>query len=47
MKKYKVRLGVEIFNMVIIAENKSEAIAEYIRELLRQDAIIVVEEDKS
>ena len=43
--RYRMQLGVSIFNTVVVAYSKEEAIALYLKMLVDEDAIIVKEED--
>jgi len=45
MNKYSVRLGVSVFNRIIVANSESEAIEQYIKELVEEDSIIVSKEE--
>lgn len=43
--RYEMRLGVSIFNTVVVAYSKEEAIELYLKILIDEDAIIVTEEE--
>lgn len=43
--RYEMQLGVSIFNTVVVACSKEEAIEIYLKMLVDEDAIIVTEED--
>jgi len=43
--RYEMQLGVSIFNTVVVAYSKEEAIELYLKMLVDEDAIIVTEED--